>query len=332
MIERLLGRRDAFANFAWCFVVYLLGVILFGAWVRITGSGAGCGDHWPTCHGQVIPRTDDIKTMIEYTHRLTSGLCGIFGLVMIVWAYIKHRKGKVFLGATLTMVFILLEALIGAGIVLRELVADNDSVARAIVISLHLVNTLILMAAASLTAWWASDTAHGRRAAWRADEAGPVDEDLPASTYSLDRVLLFLGALLIIATCMSGAVTALGDTLFPVDPTIGQGLMARVRDDLSATRHFLVRLRILHPIIAVVSAAALIFIGNRMLNRAQGNTRSWALALCTSVALQVLVGLVNIALAAPAWVQLLHLLTAQLVWISLVLLAASSSRISSAEA
>ena len=327
MLERLLGRRDALANFAWCFVLYLLGVILFGAWVRITGSGAGCGDHWPTCHGQVLPRADDVKTIIEYTHRLTSGMCGIFGLVLIIWAYIKHRTGRIFLGALLTMGFIILEALIGAGIVLSELVADNDSVARAVVISLHLVNTLILMAAASLTAWWAGSTG-------RAEEA-PVGADVRAgqgSANPLDRGLLVLGALFIVATCMSGAVTALGDTLFPVDPTVGQGLMARVRDDLSTTRHFLVRLRIFHPVIAVLSAAFLIFVGNRMLGeRFDGRTRGWALMLCVSVAMQVLIGLVNIGLAAPGWIQLVHLLTAQLVWISLVLLSASSfSRSSSA--
>lgn len=325
MFERLFGRRDALANFAWCFVLYLLGVILFGAWVRITGSGAGCGDHWPTCHGQVIPRADDVKTVIEYTHRLTSGMCGIFGVALVGWAYARHRMGKVFVGALLTLVFIILEALIGAGIVLKELVADNDSVARAVVISLHLVNTLILMAAASLTAWWASDTSTRG-----AEERGEAHQKSP----SLERALLVMSGLFIVATCMSGAVTALGDTLFPVDPTIGQGLMARVRGDLSATRHFLVRLRILHPIIAILSAAFLIFVGNRMLaERFGARTRAWAIMLCVSVTVQVLIGLANIALAAPGWVQLLHLLTAQLVWISLVLLSVTSlSTSSSADA
>ncbi len=309
-LSSLLGERDRLTTFAWMFVFYLLGVILFGAWVRITGSGAGCGDHWPTCHGQVIPVAPSTKTVIEFTHRLTSGMCGIFGLALIIWAWVKHRGSRIFYGALITMLFIIIEALVGAGIVLEELVADDDSVARALVISLHLVNTLILMAAASLTAWW----------------SGGVQKrftEVPRDRM-ISGVLLGLGIVLLIATSMSGAITALGDTLFPVDPTTGEGLMARVRDDLSATRHFLVRLRIMHPVIAIVTAAYGLFLGNRFLgDDERAGTRGWAMILCGAIVVQVLIGVMNIALAAPGWIQLVHLLCAQVVWISLVLLTAS---------
>ncbi len=316
MMKRLFGDRDALANYAWFFVFYLMGVILFGAWVRITGSGAGCGDHWPTCHGEVIPIAPNTKTMIEFTHRVTSGLCGVFGLVLIVWSFIKRRAGKAFYGALITMAFIIIEALVGAGIVLKELVADDDSVARAIVVAIHLVNTLVLMGAASLTAWWAGGGSAHLEGAVRAKK--------------LTTALLGFGVVMLLATSMSGAVTALGDTLFPVDPTLGEGLLARVKGDLSATRHFLVRLRVLHPVIAIFTAAYVLFLGNRMLSKKERpQARSWALILSISVVCQVLIGVVNIALAAPGWVQLFHLLVAQFVWISLVLLSASSLSTSS---
>lgn len=308
--EQELRGRGALATFAWGFVLYLLGVILFGAWVRITGSGAGCGDHWPSCHGQIIPIAPNTKTVIEFTHRVTSGMCGIFGLVLLGWAWAKHRGSRVFYGALLTLIFIVIEALIGAGIVLRELVENNDSVARAIVISLHLVNTLILMAAASLTAWWAGD--------------GHTRITIPPRAKTVSAVLLGIGIVLLIATSMSGAVTALGDTLFPVDPTTGEGLMARVRDDLSTTRHFLVRLRIMHPVVAVVTAAYGLFLGNRFMDASErSGVRTWALTLSIAIVIQVLIGLTNVVLAAPGWVQLLHLLCAQVVWITMVLLTAS---------
>ena len=298
------------ATFAWLFVLYLLGVILFGAWVRITGSGAGCGNHWPTCHGQIIPAVESRQTLIEFTHRVTSGLCGLFGLALIAWAWARHGASRVFYAALVTMAFIVIEALIGAKIVLAELVADDDSVARAIVIAMHLVNTLVLMAAASLTAWWAGQRPE-QPSARRLDR--------------LDAALLCFGALCVIVTSMSGAITALGDTLFPIDPTLGEGLMARVRDDLSATKHFLVRLRVMHPVLAVLSSLYLLWLSSRFIARERASSvRRFGVALSVAIASQLALGLLNIALAAPGWIQLLHLLLAQGVWIALVLLCASA--------
>ena len=86
-MNELTGRRDALTRYAWAFVLYLIGVILFGAWVRITGSGAGCGSHWPTCHGELIPMAPATETIIEYTHRLTSGLCGPLALLLVGWVW-----------------------------------------------------------------------------------------------------------------------------------------------------------------------------------------------------------------------------------------------------
>ena len=183
--------------------------------------------------------------------------------------------------------------------------------ARAVVISLHLVNTLLLTGAASLTAWWCGGNPLPRL------------RRAPAIKW---LVGLGLGALLV--TSMTGAITALGDTLFPVDPTIGvgDGLMARVRGDLSSARHFLVRLRILHPIIAVLTAAYTLWLSNRLMDaeRYGERARAWALVATVAILTEVGVGLLNIALAAPGWIQLTHLFVAQWVWIATMLMGASA--------
>ena len=292
-----------FTTFAWVTYVYLLFVILFGAWVRITGSGAGCGSHWPTCHGELIPREPSVATMIEYTHRVTSGLCGLFALTLVGWA--ARRFGalsRVCLAAFAVLVFVIAEGAIGAGLVLGELVADDTSGARAIVISLHLVNTLSLVAASALAAWWSSPRSAGEQR---------------RSVHTRWLALVLVGLVL---TSMSGAITALGDTLFPVQAQPGVDLVDRIRADLSATQHFLVRLRLAHPILACALALFAGWVALRARDEATGMVRTlatWALGLTVA---QVALGFTNIALNAPGWMQLVHLLAAQLVWTCFLLL------------
>ncbi|MGB0589949.1 MAG: COX15/CtaA family protein [Myxococcota bacterium] len=293
----------AFTTFAWVTYAYLLCVILFGAWVRITGSGAGCGSHWPTCHGELIPRDPSIQTMIEYTHRLTSGLCGGFALVLVGWA--SRRFGaasRVSLAAWAVLAFVIVEGAIGAGLVLGELVADDASEARAIVISLHLVNTLTLVGASALAAWWS----HPQRALAR----------LTGSTARW----LWLVLICLVFTSMTGAVTALGDTLFPVQAVPGVDLVDRLREDLSPSQHFLIRLRIVHPILACVVALVAGWVALTIQDRHSGVTRTLARLGLSCIVVQVILGFANISLGAPGWMQLLHLLTAQLLWTCFLLL------------
>lgn len=293
-----MGRR-AFARFAWFFVGYLAAVILFGAWVRITHSGAGCGANWPTCHGEVIPSQPEVKTLIEFTHRLTSGMCGILGLVLVGWAWRLFGAGSlIFRTSALTLLFVIFEGAIGAGLVLGELVADNDSAARALVVALHLSNTLILTACAALTAWLSS-----------------ADRTAPDDTAARSPLLPALGLVALIIIAMSGAVTALGDTLFPIEATLGPGLFAKIQADLSATNHFLVRLRIGHPILAVLGSLFVAWLLAAAARRGDG----WAKAGLVFLAVELAVGLWNVAWAAPGWLQILHLLLAQALWISVLL-------------
>ena len=292
-------RHERFTIAAWLFCGYLIAVILFGAWVRISHSGDGCGSNWPTCHGEVVPTAPETATLIEFVHRVTSGLCGIFGLGLLAWSWKRSGWNPVTRSVALTLLFIVFEGAIGAGLVLGELVADDDSLARALVIALHLTNTLALTAFAAL-------------AAWRSGQPRPTP--FPAQC----RTAFAIGLALVVATAMSGAVTALGDTLFPREVVPEAGLFADIAADLSAGNHFLIRLRIVHPMLAILTAGYLLW-----LLAGVADVSRWAEAAMYLVAAEVAVGFMNIGLAAPWWLQISHLLVAQALWMSLVLTRAS---------
>lgn len=302
------GGMQRFERFSWGVLAYNLAVIAWGAFVRATGSGAGCGAHWPMCNGEVVPRAASVETMIELTHRATSGIALLLVVVQLVWALRLFPKGhRTRSFAIATMVFMLLEAAVGAALVLLELVADDRSAARAGWIAVHLVNTFLLVASLTLTPWSVRHperAAHGRGGLTAA---------------------LWLGALLLFVTGIAGAITALGDTLFPAE-TLAAGVAA----DLSPTAHFLVRLRVVHPLIAAAAGVYLLglagFLASTRAHGAYGAaTRQWSIAVASLVVGQLVAGLVNLYLLAPVWMQLVHLLLADLLWIAFVLLADASS-------
>jgi heme A synthase len=304
-----------FAKYAWVVVAYNLLVIVWGAYVRASKSGDGCGSHWPLCNGEVIPLAATTKTLIEFSHRLTSGLALISTIVLLVWAFrCFGRRHPVRVYASLAMFFMVTEALIGAGIVLFEYVAENKSMARALWMSAHLINTFLLVAMLSLTAWAATTD---ERTAPR--EQGAINWLLAASVVGM----LVLG--------VSGAVTALGGTLFPVT-SLAEGL----KQDLSPTAHILIRLRFFHPFIALGVSAWLVLTAMAARAWRPGGPGEWtrrlSVALTTLVLLQLLAGLVNLLLHAPIWLQLVHLLLSDLVWIALVLLAHTATARAEADA
>ncbi|HEV7858952.1 MAG TPA: COX15/CtaA family protein [Pyrinomonadaceae bacterium] len=292
-----------FALYAWAVVAWNLLVILWGAYVRASGSGAGCGSHWPLCNGEVLPDATQTHTLIEFTHRMMSGLTLIMVIGLAVWAFRAYpKRHAVRLGAVLSTFFIFTEALIGAGLVLFKLVADDASVFRAVSMSVHLINTFVLLAVLTLTAWWAS--------------GGPI---LKLRGRGAIAWLCALALLLTLVLAVSGAVTALGDTLFPVS-----SLTAGLNQDFSSTAHLFVRLRLLHPLLALTDSALIVLvalIAGLRLPRLW--VRRYALILVALVLVQLGAGLVNVALLAPLWLQLTHLLLADLLWLALVLLTAS---------
>jgi cytochrome c oxidase assembly protein subunit 15 len=289
------------ASFAWGVLAYNLAVILWGAYVRASGSGAGCGAHWPLCNGEVIPRAPTVATLIEYSHRLTSGLALLAVVALLVWTWRACAAGHpARRGAVLSLVFILTEAAVGAGLVLFELVADNRTMARAMFMAAHLVNTFVLVAALTLTAWWLS---------------GGGSTDIRARRGSA----LVWGALAIglLLAGTSGAVAALGDTLYPA-ASHAEGFAAT----LSPASHILLRLRALHPLIAVTAGVLLMFVAPRLPEAADAIGQRLGRIVLLVAGIQLLGGLLNVLLLAPVWMQIVHLLVADLLWIAFVLLGA----------
>ncbi|NTV63638.1 MAG: heme A synthase [Oscillochloris sp.] len=304
-------QQQRFTRFAWSVLAYNIVVILWGAYVRASGSGAGCGRHWPLCNGQVIPRAEQVQTLVEFTHRITSGAAGILTLIMLIWALRAFPKGHMARrGATLTVFFIVIESLLGAGLVRFQLVAGNTSVARAIAGGIHLINTLLLVGAITLTAWWASS---GRAIRLRGQGA-------PAW-------MLGIGVLAVLSLGASGAITALGDTLFPTN-----SLSAGIAQDFDPSSHFLLRLRFWHPTLAISTGIYLLVI-SQILHRirpSQGTRLGATLLLLLFVA-QLGVGSINMILLAPITLQIIHLLLADMVWVALVLLCAETLAVEAPE-
>ncbi len=293
-----------FARYAWATLGFNLLVILWGALVRATGSGAGCGRHWPLCNGEVLPRDPATPTLIELTHRLTSGVALLLVFGLFFWSRRAFPEGhRARRAATWSLVFIIVEALVGAGLVLFELVAGNDSLARAGYLAVHLLNTFLLVGALGLTAWWGG-SAPATPLDWRGRSPG----------------WLLTGLLALLVVGMTGAVAALGDTLFPAG-----SLREGFRADFSPTAHLLIRLRALHPLFAVLTGlylSVVVWVVGR--ERPDALEGRWARLVPGLVMTQLAVGLVNLLLLAPVTLQLLHLLVADLLWLALVLFGASA--------
>lgn len=294
----IVNRR--YAQFAWGVVVANVIVIIWGAFVRATGSGAGCGDNWPLCNGEVIPRPERIETLIEFSHRVTSGLALLAVAALLIWAFRAYPQSHIVRkGAAWSMFFMVLEALIGAALVLLQYVAFNISLGRAIWMAGHLVNTFLLLAALTLTAWWAQG---GQPLRMRGQ--GAVGWTL---------LLAFIGMLML---GMSGAITALGDTL------VITGGISPAENALVAT---LVELRILHPIIAFGVGALVGLAAWIVMSRRPGRTpQQLGRLLIGLYVVQLLAGALNVALRAPVWLQLVHLAFTSVIWILLVMLAAAA--------
>lgn len=287
----LAARR--FAGAAWAVLACTIAVIVWGAVVRATGSGAGCGAHWPLCNGAVVPIEPRLGTIIEFTHRVTSGLLLIGSLGLAVAARRIYPAGHPARGAAqIAFVLVIVEALIGAGIVLLRLVENDASALRAVYIAGHLVNTMFLVAAVTATAW-------GARA--RDDIRAALSPTVHAG------LRIALAALLVVSA--AGAVVALGDTLFP---QTGFGA------DFDPASHFLIRLRVWHPILAVATGLFLVWLIARsplLDERATRRAARWTIALIVG---QLALGAVNVLTAAPLALQMAHLATGNALWIAVV--------------
>lgn len=289
-----MGTRRAFARLAWTVLAWNIPVILWGAYVRASFSGDGCGANWPLCNGQLAPQHMAAPMAIEFTHRVMTGVDSIAVIALAIWAFLSFPRGHAVRRFSIwSLVFLLIEALLGAGLVLFRLVAHDQSAGRALYLSAHLTNTLLLLAALTITAWLAS--ARVERIVWTR---------IPGKLWG--------AALIVIGVSITGAIAALGDMLFPAS-SISSG----VQQDFSSAASALLRLRMLHPFLAVLGAGYIVWIAAGSL-RASKSQRAAAGRVIALVLLQLIIGAVNIALLAPIWMQLVHLLMADLVWIAVV--------------
>jgi cytochrome c oxidase assembly protein subunit 15 len=285
----------ALVRYAWGVVGYNILVILWGAVVRATGSGAGCGDNWPLCNGDFFPHHPRLATVIEFAHRSMTGVATALIVGLVVWTFYATRRGdRTRWAVVASMIFLVTEALLGAVLVLGGYVQNNISTARVVMQSIHFTNTMLLLASLALTAWWLGDR-------------------LRTVSVKSARPLAVPAWLAVVATIVMGAtgsLAALADTLFP-SPSLRAGLMS----DFAAGAPVLVRMRWMHPAAVVVGACCVLWLVVR--------TRSLlSRVVVWLLALQFVLGVLDVLLLAPTWMQILHLLGADLYWIALVCLAA----------
>ena len=293
-----------FARYAWLVLAYTIPVILFGAFVRAGLHGDGCGAFWPGCNGTLIPSGTSLSESIEFTHRVSSGILLPLVLGLLFWAFRAFPKGHAARRAAgFVLFFTLTEAALGAGLVKFQWVALDDSYGRVFAMSFHLVNTFFLIGAIVLAAHFGSG---GDRV--RLKGQGAVGW----------AVVLGLVGLLVLG--VTGAITALGDTIFPVT-SIAEGL----RRDVAPTAHITERLRMLHPLIATSVGLFLLFaIGLVVRSRSDGAVKKLGRWVVIGFMAQMVAGIVNLGLLAPIGMQLLHLALSDGIWIAMVLFGLSS--------
>ena len=280
------------------FVVgFMVLVILEGAVVRATGSGAGCGAHWPLCNGEILPHHPRLATIIEFTHRSLTGICTTLVAVLIAWTFLARPRGdRVRKAAVATGILLITEGALGALLVLGHYVENNASTARVVVQCVHFTNTMLLLAAMTLTWFWMRP-----RETTQLCPTGRI-----AATFALLATIL---------TGATGSVAALADTLFP-SPTF----RAALAQDFSSTAPLLIRMRWIHPAATILTFAATLW----LLPQLKPSPRRWLAVLLFA---QLALGIADVFLLAPLSLQVLHLLFADLFWIALI--TASSSLLES---
>jgi cytochrome c oxidase assembly protein subunit 15 len=291
-------------RYAWAVLAYFIAAILWGTLVRATGSGDGCGNHWPLCNGTVIQPSPTMQTMIEFTHRVSAGAIGsIFILVLVIWVWMRTVPGHLarwFAGAS--AFFTITEGILGALLVKLGLTGTSQSPLRAPFLALHLSNTLLLVAALILTAHML-----GRGSGYRWRDVRMVD---PLGA--------FMGMVAVMIVAVTGSMAALGDTLFPAT-----SLENSFDQDLSAKSSWLLRWRWTHPALAVLAAIFVVWLLIRAARRVgPWDNRRLATLVAGLLAAQYVLGVLDVWLLAPLWMQVTHLLGADLMWSALVVLTA----------
>lgn len=289
---------ELFHKLCWILVVYTVLVIVWGAWVRISHSGDGCGNNWPLCDGAYIPVERDKKTLIEYFHRLTSGFYGIFVTGLLIAAFRIFPKGtaarQIAVGTFCLMV---VEALLGAALVLKGLVGQNATIFRVTVMTLHQMNSLLLTGSTVVLA----------------TVTNTLNSPL---TLSFSWKKLFTSGsnwLIFMLIPATGAWAALANTLFP-----SQNLQEGLAKDLSAGTPWILKLRIVHPLMALTVGFSLVYLFFKKSENLKGDVAKACLTVAGVLSCALVFGILTLLFLSPVWMKLVHLTLAQLVWMTLV--------------
>jgi cytochrome c oxidase assembly protein subunit 15 len=289
---------DLLRKLAWVVLIATIGVIVSGDIVQATESGAGCGESWPRCDGSIIPSIDDAATGIEFTHRAaTFVLSALVAALYLVASRALDAHHRIRRAVRWLVGFFVAEVIIGALLVAFGWVEDDASVGRVVADGLHVVNTFFLLAAAAFVVHYA---AGGRRPSWRNPDP--------------DRRAILAGLGVVVLIAVTGAINSLADTLFPAD-TVLEG----VREEFGAAAPFLVRIRAVHPIVAILGGIAVFFVVRRITDAtATGRAARLGRIVQYTVGAQFAIGILNLSLLTPLETQVLHLLAADLLWVLLL--------------
>lgn len=295
-------------------------VIVQGAFVRATGSGAGCGRHWPLCNGEIVPLDPTVHTLIEFTHRLLS----LAVLILGIWLFARvfrdrARRPGLWVATVAATAFLFVEALLGALTVLWGLTGDDTTVARGLMVATHLVNSLLLVGSLAGVFLYARPNPP----AWplRLHRQGPLG------------TVLAIGLVGMLFLMFTGGIAAMGNTMFP-SSSLAEGFAA----DFAPDAHPLIRLRVLHPLIGVtVGIYLFLSLGTAWWLKPAPEGRRLVPALLAVYLVQLVVGTANLALLGPIVLQLLHLALAVVAFgllsaLTIVLLASTTTRAASADA
>ena len=287
------GHAKALSRFAWFVLGFMVLVVLEGAVVRATSSGGGCGNRWPLCNGDFFPHHPRLATVIEYIHRSLTGICTTLVIALTAWTFYATKPGhRARRAIVVSCVFLVTEALLGAVLVLRGYVENNISIGRVVMQSIHFTNTLLLLGALSLTAWFLA----------RRHESIAVNSGAKGLAWLTIATTILMGA--------TGSLAALADTLFP-----SASLRAGLAEDFATNAPLLVRMRWVHPAATVVGFVCVMLLAMRVRTRLS-RVVFWLLMV------QIILGVADVLLLAPTWMQVVHLLGADIYWVALVGLAA----------
>ena len=263
--------------------------IIAGAVVRATGSGDGCGSSWPSCNGRVIPSLNSASEQIEFSHRAISGLLLIVTVVIFIKSFndsVPSLQKKVINYLTF---FVLLEAFIGAVIVLYEWVGMNSSIPRIAAVPLHLVNTFGLLAMYTVLFKLVQNP--------KIKISSLIDRNFKIITF------------LFVLTGATGSIAALADVLFP-----SESFVAGIVEDFDSTSELLTRLRVLHPIASTVLSIMLFNESKRLEIKFNLKTNQIKILVISGVTL----GVLNVFININIFLSVVHLLVADLLWITYI--------------